>query len=323
MQHSQTQAKPLRKAPSNNGSPPSGPRSSRTPFPFTDEYVRSLPRSHEPPGDGPLSCDQRRVAESYRGFSLAEGRKCWRGAVASGSGAFARRRFLGDEGDAEAAAEDALLECCRRWPLPCPGCQGRGRCRDPLKGTGGWTCPDCDGTGRPRNDFTAFHAYLRLAVRQRVSEEFNRRVREAKRSLDTEADGGPGWRRNGRTLRMPDPGPGGLGGRPWVGVFQADECERVPAALRRLRIVCVSEVPPSAAAWSRAQGIIGLTTAYGEELRASLLAEQSATTWSTIARECRAAGGALVLGQPTTTGRALRGVLAEVLCEVLAGDFGG
>ena len=303
---------------------PPRPRSVKPPvvFPFTDAYVRALPRrtpANQPTRQEKLTDDQQKVVISYYAFSLHEGRETWRRIMhRSATSAFAARRYVGDLEDADLAATEALVECCRRWPLPCPKCAGLGKLRDTLRGTA-WTCGECQGSGKPRNDFTAFHAYLRQAVNQKVLEEVNKRVKEAKGQLDAEKEGGGENKRNGKRVRTVEDGAeygptstdatDSKVGHVWPSVttlpqvaklttapadlpiYRASNDSTLPARLRRLHTIHASDYPMPTEVWalSNEQQLARLTEHY------STCSAHPHHTWPTLALEGLRAGGILIV----------------------------
>jgi len=310
-------------------------------FPFTDAYVRNLPRrtpDNQPTRHEPLSPDQQKVVASYYAFSLHEGRETWRRVMNSASGTFAARRYVGDLQDADLAATEALVECCRRWPLPCPTCAGRGNLRDSLRGAT-WQCGACSGSGKPRNDFTAFHAYLRQAVNQKVLEEVNRLLRLTKGVLDyeTEATGGAP-KRNGKLSRVGRGGEQGamsdaeMVGHVWPGSQRSlvGEVEQpysianppfpihfatadtpLPRHLRERATVDTADHPPTTALWALADDSPLFAPAYTQALRACPTAP---ITWPTAAARALS-DGLLILAPATMRGRVQSECVALVIVE--------
>ena len=319
------------------------PRKPAIQFPFTDAYVRNLPRrtpDNQPTRHEPLSPDQQKVVASYYAFSLHEGRETWRRVMNSASGTFAARRYVGDLQDADLAATEALVECCRRWPLPCPTCAGRGNLRDSLRGAT-WQCGACGGSGKPRNDFTAFHAYLRQAVNQKVLEEVNRLLRLTKGVLDYEAEAtGSAPKRNGKLSRAGRNGEGQAmseaaavghvwpgAKRPLVGegeqpcrtdpaiapfpIHFATADTALPLHLRQRATVDTADHPPATHLWALADDNPQFGPAYTQALRACPTAP---ITWPTVA--AKALGdGLLILAPATPRGRVQSECVALVIVE--------
>ena len=318
------------------------PRKPAVQFPFTDAYVRALPRrtpDNQPTRHEPLTTDQQKVVASYYAFSLHEGRETWRRVMNSASGTFAARRYVGDLQDADLAATEALVECCRRWPLPCPTCAGRGNLRDSLRGAT-WQCGACGGSGKPRNDFTAFHAYLRQAVNQKVLEEVNRLLRLTKGVLDYEAEATGGVpRRNGKLSRAGRGGEQGTMsedsavGHVWPGsqrslVGEVEQpCHTIanppfpihfatadtplPRHLRERATVDTADHPPTTALWALADDSPHFAPAYTQALRACPTAPM---TWPTVAARALS-DGLLILAPATMRGRVQSECVALVIVE--------
>ncbi len=325
------------------------PRKPAVQFPFTDAYVRNLPRrtpDNQPTRHEPLTTDQQLVVKSYYAFSLHEGRETWRRVMNSASGTFAARKYVGDLQDADLAATEALVECCRRWPLPCPTCAGRGNLRDSLRGAT-WQCGACGGSGKPRNDFTAFHAYLRQAVNQKVLEEVNRLLRLTKGVLDYEAEATGGVpRRNGKLSRAGRGGEQGTMsedsavGHVWPGsqrslVGEVEQpCHTIanppfpihfatadtplPRHLRERATVDTADHPPTTNLWALADDSPHFAPAYAQALRACPTAP---ITWPTAAARALS-DGLLILAPATPRGRVqsecVAAVIVEAAREVLA-----
>lgn len=320
---------PVKRCPAAPARRPSRPRSTKPPvvFPFTDAYVRAMPRrtpANQPTRSEQLSADQQKVVVSYYAFSLHEGRETWRRIMhRSATSTFAARRYVGDLEDADLAATEALVECCRRWPLPCPKCAGLGMLRDTLRGTA-WTCGECQGSGKPRNDFTAFHAYLRQAVNQKVLEEVNKRVKEAKGQLDAEKEGGGENKRNGKLLRAvsdessvggaqsQQPTGNAKVGHVWASlptlptvakltttpaylpIYRASSDTVLPARLRSLQTIHAKDYPMPTEVWALPDGqqLTQLTEHYATS------SAYSTHTWPTLALEGLRAGGILIVATP-------------------------
>jgi len=256
----------------------------------------------------------------------------------SASGTFAARRYVGDLQDADLAATEALVECCRRWPLPCPTCAGRGNLRDSLRGAT-WQCGACGGSGKPRNDFTAFHAYLRQAVNQKVLEEVNRLLRLTKGVLDYEAEAaGSAPKRNGKLSRV---GRGGEGqgmsedsavGHVWPGsqrslvgegeqpyhttiapfpIHFATADAPLPRHLRERATVDTANHPPTTALWALADDNPQFAPAYTQALRACPTAP---ITWPSAAARALS-DGLLILAPATPRGRVQSECVALVIVE--------
>jgi len=316
----------------------SQPRKPAVQFPFTDAYVRNLPRrtpDNQPTRHEPLTTDQQKVVASYYAFSLHEGRETWRRVMNSASGTFAARRYVGDLQDADLAATEALVECCRRWPLPCPTCAGRGNLRDSLRGAT-WQCGACGGSGKPRNDFTAFHAYLRQAVNQKVLEEVNRLLRLTKGVLDYEAEAAESApKRNGKLSRA---GRGGeqsamcevsAVGHVWPGsqrslvgvgeqltappfpIHYATADTALPRHLRERATVDTADHPPTTTLWALADDSPHFAPAYAQALRACPTAP---ITWPTAAARALS-DGLLILAPATPRGRVQSECVAAVIVE--------
>ena len=318
------------------------PRKPAVQFPFTDAYVRALPRrtpDNQPTRHERLTADQQKVVASYYAFSLHEGRETWRRVMNSASGTFAARRYVGDLQDADLAATEALVECCRRWPLPCPTCAGRGNLRDSLRGAT-WQCGACGGSGKPRNDFTAFHAYLRQAVNQKVLEEVNRLLRLTKGVLDYEAEVAGGTpKRNGKLSRAGRGGEQGVMsedsavGHVWPGsqrslVGEVEQpCHTIanppfpihfatadaplPRHLRERATVDTADHPPTTALWALADDSPLFAPAYTQALRACPTAP---ITWPTAAARALS-DGLLILAPATPRGRVQSECVALVIVE--------
>lgn len=319
--------------------PRPSPRKPPVQFPFTDAYVRDLPRrtpTNQPTRHEPLSPDQQRVVTSYYTFSLHEGRETWRRVMNSASGTFAARKYVGDLQDADLAATEALVECCRRWPLPCPTCAGLGTQRDPLKGTA-WPCGACSGSGKPRNDFTAFHAYLRQAVNQKVLEEVNKLLRFTKGVLDFEAEALVGTaRRNGKpTGRSSDGDREGAPGVTAVGhvwplprrevehanahahsappfpIHYAAPDAPIAYHLRKRPTVDTADYMPATRLWALPNTDPTFPAAYAQQLRNHPTA---ATTWPTVAARALSEG-LLILAPNTVRGKAQGQCVALIIVE--------
>lgn len=148
-----------------------------------------------------------------------------------------------------------------------------------------WACTSCKGSGKPRNDFTAFHAYLRGTIGTRVIEEANARIKDCKLRMDQDrlrkAERRLGNRRLGTAEHSPQDG---RSVRARFRVVSAVEHERLSPAVRRFARVVLD-------------GLEG-------DLRVAALrrgAEQSA-----------ACGGVLVVGEFTAEDeQALAGMLEE------------